>query len=132
MAEAYVTVIYHDIEPRQRRATSYTDVGNLSLGSMGRRGFVEPSGGGCRIWIDASPGAQETAVEGVNEWRKALQVRIGAQPREGEANEELVRFLSERLGVPRKDVVIVRGARSGTKLVEVPLSPEEAARRLGV
>lgn len=99
---------------------------------MERRGFVEPRGDGCRIWIDASPGARETAVEGVNQWRRALQVRVGAPAQEGEANEELVRFLSERLGVPRRDVVIVRGGRSTTKLVEVPLPPDEARRRLGV
>lgn len=99
---------------------------------MERRGFIEPSGSGCRIWIDASPGAHDTSIEGVNEWRKALQVRVGAQAREGEANEELVRFLSERLGVPRKDVVIVKGSRSASKLVEVPLEAGEARRRLGV
>jgi uncharacterized protein (TIGR00251 family) len=99
---------------------------------MERSGFIEPSGDRCRIWIDASPGAARTEVTGVNQWRRALQVRIGAQPREGEANEELVRFLAEKLGVPRRSVVLVRGERSSTKLIEVHLSVEEARRRLGV
>ena len=99
---------------------------------MERRDFLEPCGDGCRIWIDASPGAQRSAVEGVNQWRMALQVRVGAEAREGEANEELVRFLAERLDVPRRKVVIVRGERSSTKLVEVPLGTDEVRKRLGV
>lgn len=84
------------------------------------------------IWIDASPGAATTEIEGVNRWRMALQVRIGAQAREGEANTELVRFLSERLDVPRRKVNIVRGGRSSTKLVRVPIPADEVRRRLGV
>lgn len=99
---------------------------------MERKDFLEPAPGGCRIWIDASPGASESRVEGVNEWRKALQVRVGAQAREGEANAELVRFLAEKLGVPRKGISIVQGERSSMKVVLVPLASEEVRRRLGV
>lgn len=99
---------------------------------MERTDFLEPSEGGCRIRIDASPGAARSEIVGVNEWRKALQVRIGARPREGEANEELLRFLSEVLRVPRRSIVLVRGERSSTKVVEAPLPVEEARKRLGV
>lgn len=99
---------------------------------MDRRDFLEPCAGGCRIWIDASPGADRSELEGVNQWRMALQVRIGARPREGEANAELVRFLADKLDVPRRKVTIVKGGRSSTKLVEVPLTTDEARRRLGV
>lgn len=71
-------------------------------------------------------------ITGINPWRKALQVRVGAQPKEGEANEELIRFLAERLRVPKRSIVIVRGERSSTKLVEVSLEVDEVRRRLGV
>jgi len=99
---------------------------------MERRDFLEACAGGCRIWIDASPGADRSEVEGVNQWRMALQVRIGARAREGEANAELVRFLADRLDVPRRKVSIVKGERSSTKVVEVPLTSDEVRRRLGV
>ncbi len=99
---------------------------------MERRDFIEPSGEGCRIWIDASPGAPRSEVTGVNQWRVALQVRIGAQPKDGAANEELVRFLAEKLGIPRRKVVLVRGERSSTKVLEVPLDADEVRKRLGV
>jgi uncharacterized protein (TIGR00251 family) len=101
-------------------------------GTMGRTDFLERVGDRCRIWIDASPGASRSEVVGVSQWRRALQVKIGAQPRDGEANEELLRFLSEKIGVPRRDVVLVRGERSSSKLVEVPLAEDEVRRRLGV
>lgn len=97
-----------------------------------RRDFLEPGGTGCRIRIDASPGAAKSEIVGVNRWRAALQVRIAARPREGEANEELISVLSNALGVPRKDIKLLRGARSATKLIEVPLSIEETRDRLGV
>lgn len=99
---------------------------------MERRDFLEPHGDGCRVWIDASPGAATSEVEGVNQWRMALRVRIGAQPKDGAANDELVRFLAERLRVPRRSVVLVKGERSSTKVVEVPLGPDEVRRRLGL
>jgi len=99
---------------------------------MERRDFLEPSGDGCRIWIDASPGASRSEVTGINQWRAALQVRIGAQPKDGAANDELVRFLAERLDIPKRKVIIVRGERSSTKVLEVPLSVDDVRRRLGV
>jgi uncharacterized protein (TIGR00251 family) len=62
-----------------------------------------------------------TEIEGVDRWRNALRVRVAAQPREGAANDELLRFLSERLSVPRSSVRIVRGERASLKTVSVPL-----------
>jgi len=99
---------------------------------MERRDFLEPSGDGCRIWIDASPGAPRSEVTGINRWRKALQVRIGAQPKDGAANDELVRFLAERLDVPRRRVRLIKGERSSTKVLDIPLSVDEVRSRLGV
>ena len=99
---------------------------------MERKDFLEGAHGRCRIWVDASPGTSKSEVAGVNPWRKALQVKIAAEAREGKANEELVAFLAEVLSVPRKEVRILKGERSGTKLVEVPLGAEDVRRRLGV
>ena len=97
---------------------------------MGDKSFARPEGRGCVISIDASPGASRTMVIGVNEWRAALQVKIAAPPRDGEANEELLRFLSEKLSVPRNDLRMLRGQRSSSKTVYVPLPQERAVRLL--
>jgi len=99
---------------------------------MPQADHVRASGDGSAITIDVSPGAARTEITGVNEWRHAIQVRVAAEPREGRANEELLAFLSERLGVPSGSIRIVKGERSGMKVVTAPLPPDEVRRRLGV
>jgi hypothetical protein len=49
-----------------------------------------------------------------------LAVRLQAQPRRGEANRELLRFLAKSLGVPRGSIRIVLGESSGHKLLRLP------------
>jgi len=88
--------------------------------------------GGSVISFDVSPNASRTEVTGVNQWRKAVQVKVAAQAREGEANEELARYLSELLGVPRSGVRILRGSTSSSKSIFVPVPTDVVRRRLGV
>lgn len=48
-----------------------------------------------------------------------IKIRLKAVPEKGRANEELVRFLSEELGV-RKDVIeVISGATDTVKLVRI-------------
>lgn len=93
---------------------------------MTSKGFARAHESGCALKIDASPGASKSEIAGVNRWRGALRVKIAAAAIEGEANEELVRFLAERLSVPRKDVRILSGRRSSVKTVFVPLAVDRA------
>lgn len=96
-----------------------------------KRDYLRPRDGGCSLTVDVSPGASRTEVAGVNEWRGALQVRVAAEPREGAANEELVRFLAEVIGVPRRTIAIERGATSSLKVVSLPVDVGTARSRLG-
>ena len=62
-----------------------------------------------------------------------LRVRLTAPPVENRANEALVRFLAEALGVPRGCVEIVAGDRGRNKIVRVRgVAPDELRRRLGL
>jgi uncharacterized protein (TIGR00251 family) len=61
----------------------------------------------------------------------ALKVRLTAPPVDGAANEALVAFLADRLGVPRRNVAIVGGMTSRTKTVEVRGTTDAAVKRLG-
>jgi uncharacterized protein (TIGR00251 family) len=97
---------------------------------MKSKGFLQAKGSGCSITIDASPGAAKTEIVGVNQWRGALQVKIAAEPRDGAANDELLRFLSERLSVPRDSIRLLRGEKSSLKVVTVPLPVEQVDRLL--
>lgn len=49
----------------------------------------------------------------------SVDVALAALPRDGAANDELVRVLSEVLGVPRSALSIVRGTSGRRKVVEV-------------
>ena len=49
----------------------------------------------------------------------ALKVKVHAPALEGRANDELLDFLAETLGVPRRDVTLLRGDKSRQKLVRI-------------
>jgi uncharacterized protein (TIGR00251 family) len=84
---------------------------------------------GCRIRVRAQPRASRSEVAG--EHGEALRVRIAAPPVDGAANEELIRFLAERLGIARRRVTLVGGATGREKLVAIEgVEAEEARRRL--
>jgi hypothetical protein len=70
--------------------------------------------------LHVQPGAKRTDV--VGEHGGALKLRLAAPPVDGKANAELIRFLADAFGVPAKNVQLLRGATSRTKLlrVEVP------------
>ncbi len=63
------------------------------------------------------PRASRTEIVGLIEG--ALKVRIKAPPVDGAANEELVKFLSKKLGVSKGSVEIVAGQTSKTKRLRV-------------
>jgi uncharacterized protein (TIGR00251 family) len=48
-----------------------------------------------------------------------LKIKVRAPAIEGKANEELLRFLAERLQVHRRDVAIERGETAKTKLIRI-------------
>jgi uncharacterized protein len=67
--------------------------------------------------LHVQPGAARTAVAGLHGGR--LKIRLAARAVEGAANSALIEFLAERLGVPKRDVVILAGAHARAKRVAV-------------
>jgi uncharacterized protein (TIGR00251 family) len=67
--------------------------------------------------LHVQPGARRTALAGVHGAR--LKIALHAPPVDGKANEELLRFLSARLGVRRSQVRLVGGPASREKCVAV-------------
>ncbi|MCP9791791.1 DUF167 domain-containing protein [Vulcanococcus limneticus] len=49
----------------------------------------------------------------------AIAIKLQAPPVDGEANAALLRFVAQRLGVPPRDVTLVRGATSRSKWIAV-------------
>jgi len=67
--------------------------------------------------LHVQPGAKRTEAAGVHGDR--VKIRLAAPPVDGAANDELVRFLAEAFGVPRRQVTIVSGATSRRKRVRI-------------
>lgn len=75
------------------------------------------------------PKAKKNEIVGVE--GEVLKVRIAAPPVRGKANEALVKFLAQALGVRKRQVEIVRGQRARDKTIRVRgLSEKEARKRL--
>jgi uncharacterized protein (TIGR00251 family) len=57
----------------------------------------------------------------IGTWDEAgrLRVRVAAPPVDGAANDELIALFSERTGVPKRNVRIVRGATSRGKTIGI-------------
>lgn len=79
------------------------------------------------ILVHVAPRANVTEVAGRH--GDAIRIRLAAPPVDGAANAELVRFVAERLGVPRSVVSIARGSAGRRKWVEVAGVATDAAVR---
>ena len=83
-----------------------------------------------RFTVRVTPRASRDAVEGFDA-QGQLVVRVSAAPADGAANAAVVRVLARRLRLASRDVVLVSGAGSRTKLFELPLDRAEVEERLG-
>jgi uncharacterized protein len=83
---------------------------------------------GVTIQIRAQPGAKRTEVAGL--YGDCLKLRLASPPVDGKANECLIAFLAERLGVKRTQVTITRGLSSRRKTVFVAVARFQPAALL--
>lgn len=74
--------------------------------------------GGVTLAVRAQPGAKKTAIVGVygEGDRAQLKIAVQAPPVEGRANEALIAFMAELLGVSKKSVELVGGELSRSKV----------------
>jgi hypothetical protein len=92
---------------------------------------IQATASGIALRLRVQPLASRTEVAGI--LGDELKIRVAAPPVDGQANEELVRFLAKRLGVPRHAVAIVSGSGSRSKVAAIRgIGAEEAATRLGL
>ncbi len=94
---------------------------------MSRPVWLEGAPGDWRLRIAAQPGAARTQVGG--EFDGCLRLRIAAPPVDGRANTEIIRFLAERLQVPRRAIRLLSGAGSRRKRFAVEAALDAAALR---
>jgi uncharacterized protein (TIGR00251 family) len=67
--------------------------------------------------IHVIPRASRTQADGIHD--NALKVRLHAPPVDGQANQALVEWLAERLGIAKRDIELLRGATARRKQLRI-------------
>ncbi|MFL6500483.1 MAG: DUF167 domain-containing protein [Candidatus Udaeobacter sp.] len=81
------------------------------------------------LQVHVVPNARSDVV--VGEHGGALKIKLRAPAVEGKANAALLRFLAERLKLPRKGIVLKSGEKSRDKTIQIHgLSREDVYTRL--
>jgi uncharacterized protein len=97
-----------------------------------RDSWLNVLNGGVLLKLQIQPKASRSEVVGPIGEPPRLKIKVAAPPRDGEANEELLRFLKALLGVPLRDLELIRGETSKMKDVLVRgLTPEQIAELTG-
>jgi uncharacterized protein len=81
-----------------------------------------------RVPIRVRPGVGRTAVGGCHD--NALIVRVSAPAVDGRATAAALAALAKALGLRSRDLWLVSGASSRTKIVEIPDSSADAFAKL--
>ncbi|MGH9798952.1 MAG: DUF167 domain-containing protein [Blastocatellia bacterium] len=90
---------------------------------------IKPKDNGVGFAVRVQPRASRSGIAG--EIDGALKIRLAAPPVDGEANEELIRFLAKLFGATRAQISIRSGQTSRNKLIAIDgISAEEVARVL--
>jgi uncharacterized protein len=82
-----------------------------------------------RLRVRVTPGAKRGGIDGRH--GDAWKLRVTAPPERGKANAAVADLLAARLGLAPRDVVVVAGASSRDKVVELHgVTADEAELRL--
>lgn len=79
--------------------------------------WISQAGDDVILVLHVQPGAKRTEIAGLH--GDSLKIRLAAPPVDGKANDCLVAFLADRLGLPRARVALVAGATSRAKRVRI-------------
>ncbi len=86
-------------------------------------------GGGVAFTVRIVTRAQRNEIAGIQE-DSTIKIRLTVSPSEGQANDALIKFLAQRLGVAENAVEIVAGRDKRDKLVTVQGINTARAERL--
>lgn len=79
--------------------------------------WLRADGADVVLTLHIQPGAKRSEVVGLH--GEALKLRLAAPPVDGKANEALIAFVAQALGLPRSRVELVSGQSSRAKRLRV-------------
>ena len=99
---------------------------------MSRKFRLHDGKHGAALTIRVTPRARKTEI-GELMADGTLRIRVQQPPVEGKANDALIEFLSDMLGVRKNRIEIVAGARGLDKIVSIlDLTAQEVQQRIEV
>ena len=87
-----------------------------------------PFAAGVRLTVRAKPGlsrARDVRVVDIGDGKRAIEVSVSADARDGKANRALIERLAEEWGLGKKQIAIKSGQTGRLKIVEVSGEPKE-------
>ena len=92
---------------------------------------IETDGDAIVFTAKIVPGSSRTAIAGVLDGM--VKIKVAAPPEKGKANQGLMAFLAERLGIRKNDVTILSGQTHPVKQIRVAgVSAQVFVERLGL
>jgi uncharacterized protein (TIGR00251 family) len=84
----------------------------------------------CKVSCHIQPKSSRNALVGIHDGK--LKIALTAPPVDGQANSMLIKFLSSYLDKPKRDVEIVSGDSSRSKIVLIKNISEKELAKLDV
>ncbi|KAL4470201.1 hypothetical protein ABPG74_011812 [Tetrahymena malaccensis] len=78
---------------------------------------IYEKGGKFFISIHAKPNSKISQISGISD--EGVDINIAAPPKDGEANSELIDYISQVLGVKKSSLSLDKGGKSRNKLMEI-------------
>jgi uncharacterized protein len=69
------------------------------------------------IKLIIKPNSANNFIEGA--YLDRIKIRIASPPEKGKANKELIKFISEKLEIPKKNIKIISGEKSHLKVLAI-------------
>lgn len=79
--------------------------------------YFKEQNGNLLLSIYVIPRSSRSEIVGI--YNDCLKIKLKSPPVDNAANEELVRFLAEKLKVPKKNIEIVKGHKQKKKIVSI-------------
>jgi uncharacterized protein len=91
---------------------------------------IQQAGNSVIFSVKVVPRSSKTSIAGI--LGGMLKVKLAAAPEKGKANESLVEFLADTLGVKKNTIIITSGLTSPVKTIQIAgVSAESILQKLG-
>jgi len=86
---------------------------------------------GCFVSLKLQPGAKKSAFCGLYD-AQHIKIQVRSAPVDGAANENLIEFFADSLGIKKSDIELVSGQKSRIKRIFVGMARPELVHRLSL